>query len=51
VFSRIFVTESIQTLKDKNGRIGNQISVRTSDAAGSMTLKLVGVVFYPHINK
>ena len=39
---------SIQPLRDKNGRIGNQIAVRTSDSAESMSRKLVGVVFYPH---
>ena len=44
-------TESIQPLSDKNGRIGYQIAVRTPDAASSMNLKLVGVVFYPSINK
>ena len=36
--------------KDENGRSDNQIAVRTSDAAESMTVKLVGVVLYPHIN-
>ena len=39
---------SVQPLRDKNGRIGNQIAVRTSDSAESMSRKLVGVVFYPH---
>ena len=43
--------ESIQQLKDGKGRIGNQITVCTSDAAKSMNVKLVGVVFYPHMNR
>ena len=43
--------ESIAPLTDLHRKVVNQIAVRTPDAARSMTLKLVGVVFYPPINK